>query len=114
MMKMRVSVQCQSDPFLDRENPALWVVNRQGAPIAGARVADCGDIVHPEPGKKSRTMSSHEEPGWASGSLKTNELRNIKVQGDCLSWQQEVCINREEAGHFVPRVNLRKIRVAYC
>ena len=58
-------------------------------------------------------MSSHEEPGWASGSLKTNELWNIKVQGDRLPWQQEVCINREEAGHFVPRVNLRKIRVAY-
>ena len=30
------------------------------------------------------------------------------MQGDRLSWQQEVCIYREEAGYFVPRVDLGK------
>ena len=52
-------------------------------------------------------MGGDEKPGWAGGSLKAKELWNVKVQGDRLSCQQEVCIHGEEAGHFVPRVDLR-------
>ena len=53
VVEMRVCVQSQSSSFFNFEDPTLRMVDRQGASLAGARVAHCRHIVHLEPGEQS-------------------------------------------------------------
>ena len=53
VVEMRVCVQSQSSPFFNFEDPTLRMVDRQGASLAGARVAHCRHIVHLQPGEQS-------------------------------------------------------------
>ena len=103
---MRVCVQSQSSPFFNFEDPTLRMVDRQGASLAGARVAHCRHIVHLEPGEQSWTVSGDKKPWGTSWSLHSDELWDVEVQGDGLSWQKQVCVDWEEASYCMSRINL--------